>query len=71
MPRRNRPGAGRARYTLILTDTPDQRGGWVVYDSRRERPVRGILGRVRVYQGPSGADRASRRAIRLNRRAAR
>jgi hypothetical protein len=61
--RRRRTGLGR--YTPLLRDPSDRDGGWVVWDSHRQRPVRGLLG-VRVFRGLERADRC---AGKLNRKA--
>jgi hypothetical protein len=63
--RKRRPGAGLARYTPLLFDPRNPNGGWVVWDSHRDRAVSGILG-VRVSRDLAHAER---RADRLNREA--
>jgi hypothetical protein len=64
--KQRRPGAGLGRYVPLLRNPRDNRGGWVVQDSHRRRPVRSILGRVRVFRNLERADRC---AGRLNRKA--
>jgi hypothetical protein len=66
MAREYRPGSGLGRYTPLLRKPRDPRGGWVVQDSHRDRPVRGFLGRKRVFRTLVRADRC---AGRLNRKA--
>ena len=61
---------GIGRYTPLLRDPSDPDGGWVVWDSHRQRPVRGLLG-VRIFRGRRALQRAERVAGRLNQKAAR
>jgi len=58
------------RYTPLLRDPSDPDGGWIVWDSHRQRPVRGLLG-VRIFRGRRALKCADRLAGRLNRKAAR
>ena len=64
---------GIGRYTPLLRDPSDPDGGWVVWDSHRQRPVRGLpgLGGARIFRGRNALRNADRLAGRLNQKAAR
>jgi hypothetical protein len=61
---------GIGRYTPLLRDPSDPDGGWVVWDSHRQLPVRGPKG-VRIFRGRNALSNADRLADRLNQKAAR
>ena len=59
--------SGLGRYTPLLRDPSDSSGGWIVWDSHRQRPVRSMLG-TRVFRGRRGLERADSLAYEMNRR---
>ena len=68
--RQNRRGRGLGRYTPLLRYPSDPDGGWIVWDSHRQRAGRGLLG-VRTFRGRRALEHADRRAGKLNQRAGR
>jgi hypothetical protein len=62
-------GPGR-RYTPLLHDPSDPDGGWIVWDTHRQRAVRRLLA-VRIFRGRRGLERAGSCAGKLNDRAGR